>query len=131
MRLTPHQTSTLSPLIGCAQAWPRVKVGGDSLFMVNEIIVNPDGCCTVCGDLAHKLWDYGQGAFPRVKCCRNNFYVFQPPCEDSDIAAAREWDMRAGQSTREGAMRYMDSGRVLVDVTNAPMGRGRTLIEQI
>lgn len=86
--------------------------------MGNEIVIAADGTCTVYGELAHKLWNYGKGPYPRKKVSRNNFYVLEPPCDDSRFT--EQWDIKAAQNTRTGAEHYMGPDRVLVDVTNAP-----------
>jgi len=85
--------------------------------MTNEIIINADGCKTVCGHMAHLLWNYGNGNFfPQKKCAKNNFYVL----DFVEFPQGFRWDIVAGQETREGAEKYMTENRVLVDVTNAP-----------
>lgn len=69
------------------------------------------------GALAHRLWVTGE--FPKEKCCANNFYVLEEVMSDLITARGSQWEIRAAQSSRNGAMRYMDNARVLVDVTNA------------
>jgi hypothetical protein len=85
--------------------------------MTNEIIVSADGSKTVCGRIAHLLWNYGKGdCFPQIKCSKNNFYVLA----FVELPQGFRWEIVAGQETREGAEKYMTQNRVLVDVTNAP-----------
>ena len=83
--------------------------------MTNEISIDQQGSRTICGDVAHRLAFDAPDQLPSYKCSANNFYVVEQPIEGS-----HNWEIRAGQTTREGAMQYMQSGRVLVDVTNAP-----------
>lgn len=75
--------------------------------MINEIIINPDGCRTLIGSLACRF--VSKLELPKV--CRlsddEKFFVFEVTPEDKVIC-------RAGQSTRDGAMRYMAPNRVLV-----------------
>jgi hypothetical protein len=82
----------------------------------NEILIDPQGNATVCGSIAHRLWNYCQGQFPRVKCCENNFYVM----ELIEFPQGPRWGTRAAQTERERAVNYMTSESVLIDVTNAP-----------
>ncbi len=78
-----------------------------------EITVRSDGCANVFGELAHRLWAYGRGDYPKTAAAENRFFVLQL----TEPERGDRWTMVAAQSTREGAMRYMDaSGRVLVSI---------------
>ncbi len=80
---------------------------------ISEITVRPDGCANVFGELAHRLWDYGRGDYPKAAAGENRFFVLQL----TEPERGDRWPMVAAQTTREGAMRYMDaSGRVLVSI---------------
>lgn len=80
--------------------------------MNNEIIVHKDQCFTLVGALAHKLAFESRSEVPCFQAGRNKFFVMEAPQSIGDF-----WILRAGQSTREGALRYMTENRVLVDVS--------------
>ena len=90
---------------------------------MNTIDVDENGNCTVFGTDAHELWNYGRGAdFPRKPYATNRFFVF----ERNELPYGTRWIMRAAQSSREGALRYMDGhGRVLVSIANPNAGEAQ------
>lgn len=78
-----------------------------------EITIRPDGCANVFGELAHRLWAYGRGDYPKTQAGANRFFVL----ELTEPERGDRWQMVAAQSTRKGALRHMDaSGRVLVSI---------------
>lgn len=91
---------------------------GDSMAAVNaktitnEISIDHNGNCTVVGALAHRLWVDKQ--FPTLIVSANRFYVLEKSC------LPKLWDVKAAQTTRRGALRYMTDTRVLVNLSDAP-----------
>lgn len=81
--------------------------------MIEEIIIAADGCRTICGALAHRLAFHHAGEFPEWQCGNNCYFVMH-------LSNAGQVHMVAGQSTREGAKRYMGDNCVLIDATHAP-----------
>lgn len=75
--------------------------------MINEIIINPDGCRTLIGGLACRF--VSKLKLPNVFKLSDDekYFVFEVTPDDKVVC-------RAGQSTRDGAMRYMSESRVLV-----------------
>jgi hypothetical protein len=91
-----------------------------------EIIVRPDGCASVFGELAHRLWAGGSGDYPKTAAGKNRFFVL----ELTQPERGDRWTMVAAQTTREGAMRYMDaSGRVLVEIEDSIEVEPKTPLE--
>ena len=76
--------------------------------ITNEIILNHDGTLTVCGPLAHKLYFKYERYLRELsniildKKTTNKAYVLEV---DSTL--------RAGQSTVNGALEYMNETRIL------------------
>lgn len=80
----------------------------------DEIAIDQSGNCTVFGALAHRLWNYGKGDFPRKAQGGNRYFVL----ELTEPERGDRWIMRAAQSTFNGAVQYMDRpGRVLVSIS--------------
>lgn len=76
--------------------------------MLDEIIVHADGNATICGPLSTCVWDYCRGEFPRKMCGSNKFFIVERVNRDNIV--------RAAQPTREGALKHLRPGTVLVSI---------------
>lgn len=77
-------------------------------YSANTIDVDAEGNSTVYGPLAHAVWNYGKGDYPRAQKGGNRFFVIEPTKKGNIV--------RAAQSKLETALPYMKHGMVLVSI---------------
>lgn len=88
-------------------------ISHESRGAIPEISVDANGNSTVFGAMAHRLWNYGRGDYPKAKAANNAHFVL----ELRETVTGERWVMVAAQSSRAIAEKYCDkSDRVLVSV---------------
>ena len=76
---------------------------------LNTIDVDQHGNCTVYGEVAARVWDYGRGKFPCKQCGANRYFVVQPVGGENIVRAA----------SSQPPLGYMADDRVLISIITA------------
>jgi hypothetical protein len=78
---------------------------------INEILVDEAGNCTVFGELAHELWNYGRGDFMRHKSGNHGFFVLQK----LHLNGRDCFGTKCSKSNRDWALPSVGSDCVLIE----------------